>query len=109
MFIKVIGFIGDNGHSDYKGLNIDNFVAGSQVYDFDNKVCIIETNEDYTGSNPDLQVLTKEEYIEIREIMAMNSPAGQEKSEVEKLKEEINQLNQQMTVQQAAINTLLGV
>lgn len=51
-----------SGQIDYKGLDIDKFIPGSQVYAHDVTECVIATSEDYNGENPDVIELTQEEY-----------------------------------------------
>lgn len=52
----------NSGQIDYKGLDINQFVPGSQVYAYDVTECVIATSEDYNGENPDVIELTQEEY-----------------------------------------------
>lgn len=51
------------GQCDYKGLDIDKFVPGSQGYSSDVTYCIIATNEESIISNTDLLELTEAQYI----------------------------------------------
>ncbi|WP_121614802.1 hypothetical protein [Virgibacillus halodenitrificans] len=90
---KISNFIKSNGDADYKGLNINQFIAGSQAYDFENSVCLVKTREDSIPSSPDLQVLTEKEYNETKDIINSNSPAVQEETKIENLekKQEVMQ------------------
>lgn len=51
------------GEADYKGLNIQKFIAGSQVYAHDFSRCVIATNEDDFIGHPDVTELTQEQYV----------------------------------------------
>ena len=53
---------GGGGAVDYKGLDISQFVPGSQVYAYDISECVIATNEDWQGNHPDVIELTQAEY-----------------------------------------------
>jgi len=55
-----------SNQADYKGLNIDHFVPGSQCYSPGGipSYCVIATTEeDFTGSHPDLIELSEAEYM----------------------------------------------
>jgi len=52
----------NSGQIDYKGLDINQFVPGSQVYAYDVTECVIATSEDWQGDHPDVIELTQEEY-----------------------------------------------
>ena len=51
---------GGIGNADYKGLDTDLFVPGSQLYFMDH--CYIKTTEDLGTSYKDVKVVTDEEY-----------------------------------------------
>lgn len=101
-YLKIVNFIEPNGDADYKGLDIQQFVAGSQFYDFDNKVCIIITATDDIPNHEEIITLDESQYNDIKTAIEASSASTQEKSELEQLKE-------QVAAQQAAINILLGV
>jgi len=61
MYLKLIN-MNYNGKVDYKGLDLKKFIAGTQVYDIDNKVFLVKTNENVNLTNEILSV-TEEEYI----------------------------------------------
>lgn len=89
IYVKVINYI-DRGLADYKGMDIDSIVPGTQVYDDLGVRCVVG----YHGAipdNADLEVLTESEYLAEREDIIANIPPGldpleQMKIEVEKLK-----------------------
>lgn len=51
---------GGSGSADYKGLNIDCFVPGSQLYFKD--YCYVKTTEDLSSAYKDVKVVSEEEY-----------------------------------------------
>lgn len=51
-----------DGMCDYKGLNINKFIAGSQVYDLSNNLCLIKTTEESIIQNADITILADQEY-----------------------------------------------
>ena len=52
---------------DYKGLDINLFIAGSQLYPNDVSWCAVATTEDLTNfSHPDVEIITEEEYLELK-------------------------------------------
>ena len=60
--VKISNLTGANGIADYKGLNIDLNVAGSQVYPNDENVAYLFN----TGAIPehaDIEIITEEEYL----------------------------------------------
>lgn len=67
-YFKVINFLKPDGNADYKGLEIDQFVAMTQQYDFKNGLCVIGTNQiDNLPNNDDLIELTELEYLTLSE------------------------------------------
>jgi hypothetical protein len=61
-FYKVNNLLDFMGNPSYKGLVIEEFVPGSQVYAHDASECVIATNEDFQGQHADLTLLTQEQY-----------------------------------------------
>lgn len=51
------------GQPDYKGLDINLFVSGSQVYDLEAGICFVKTNEQSAPQNSDITVLNEADYI----------------------------------------------
>lgn len=62
MLLKIKNIVGERGVIDYKGLDIDFFVAGSQYYKLDNSFCVLETTEDEIPESEDVEVLSIEQY-----------------------------------------------
>ncbi|MCY6957970.1 hypothetical protein [Clostridium brassicae] len=63
--LKIQKLIKFNGEYDYKGLNIDLFVAGSQIYfdkNIDNAYCYVKTMEDNISKYEDITEVSEEEY-----------------------------------------------
>lgn len=62
-FVKIIN-LQNNGVFDYKGIDLDKIVAGSQAYDQDNKLVYVEYSSNKIPNHSDLSVVTTEEYQE---------------------------------------------
>lgn len=67
MFIKITNLITDN-NADYKSLNVDKIISGSQVYDFTNHIAYVEYNETFTPHN-DLIEITQTEYDNVKKAL----------------------------------------
>lgn len=61
-FIKITNLFNKFGQPDYKGLDIDKFIVGSQHYDMENAVCITATTEEVIPTNTDITKLTEADY-----------------------------------------------
>lgn len=89
-YYKVEIFINEDGYCDYKGLDIDLIVAGTQVYPHDfkaNNICLMANAENIEGVN-DLIQITEKEYNELKgEILAAH-PNNEMPSEMERLQQE---------------------
>lgn len=64
-FIKINNATNQFGQWDYKGLDINQIITGSQEYQKDGTICVIATNEE-GFSNPDIFELSEVEYITLR-------------------------------------------
>lgn len=82
MFVKITNLIykgrGEkHGQADYKGIDIDNIVAGSQAYDHDDNSCTFEVHDDIESTHDDLTILSEAEhnilYNDIQNIPAKKS------------------------------------
>lgn len=96
IFLRVTTLTNSFGQCDYKGLDIDKFVPGSQVYKKDMTMCVIATTEDgELPSNPDLEIITEQQYI-------------QEKQEIiAEYQIEQQTIDQKIALMQAAIDDLI--
>lgn len=65
-FIKIEPLLNMFGQPDYKGLDINKFVPGSQMYMQDLSHCAIATTEEEIPVNAALTALTQEEYMAYR-------------------------------------------
>lgn len=68
-FYKILNLLNMFGQADYKGLDIDQFIAGGQVYytnEQNTTEALIATNENFNGVHPDLIELTESQYIDIK-------------------------------------------
>ena len=72
--IKNIKPYAGGGIIDYKGMDIEKFVPGSQVYAYDVSECVVATNENWEGSHPDVIELTQAEYTEKAEELKATYP-----------------------------------
>lgn len=78
--LKISNLVGQfGGQVDYKGLNIDQFIPGSQVYKHDFSYCIVATFEESTSLHSDVTELTPEQYsvekqVIIAEIQELTPP-----------------------------------
>lgn len=61
MFYKINNLMKGNS-ADYKGLNLELFVPGSQIYKPDLSFCVIETQEENEVIHPDLTLLDEAGY-----------------------------------------------
>lgn len=62
--VKVKNYINEDGTADYKGLDINSFVAAKQLYHpHHNEYCIIKTTEDRFQNHNDLSIVSEEEYV----------------------------------------------
>ena len=67
MFFYLVTNLKTYGAIDYKGLNIDKFIAGSQVYnDADNEFAVAST-EDFKVVHADVTKLSESDYTTYRE------------------------------------------
>lgn len=89
--IKINNLIKSNGEADYKGLDINKFIAGKQLYSSNfikNNTCMVITLEEDIPTHKDVKIVTEEEYNLFKEEIKQNSP----KTEEEILKERIASL-----------------
>ncbi len=61
MYLKIVNLL-NFGNPNYKELDINKFVAGSQVYDFENSLCYLKTEEEDIPTNPDITVIDEQTY-----------------------------------------------
>ncbi|MBS7527838.1 hypothetical protein KHM83_14230 [Fusibacter paucivorans] len=61
-YVKVKNYIMNNGTCDYKGLNIEKFVGGGQLYRRNHVDCVIATYEDTIPSHSELEEVSEELY-----------------------------------------------
>lgn len=89
-FVKISNLIQMNGIADYKGLDIDKFVPGMQLYPNlrENNICMVVTLEENIPTYKDIKIVTEEEYNLFKEEIKKDSPATEE----EILKERIASL-----------------
>lgn len=82
MFIKIKNLMNPDGNVDYKGLDIQKIVAGSQLYPLGENYCMVE----YAGSpvtHRDIIEVSESDHNALKTLMKSNQP----KSEMDELKE----------------------
>lgn len=50
------------GNADYKGLDISQFIPGSQYYPAGQNIALLATKEEVIPDHPDITVITEQEY-----------------------------------------------
>lgn len=99
-YLRINNLFNSFNQPDYKGLDIDLFISGSQVYDLEpsSNYCIIATNEENIISHSDIQIISESEYLQEKQ----NIIAKQ------KVTDPIQQLKQQVDEQAIALAALIG-
>lgn len=64
-YYKLTNVVKENGSIDYKGLNKNANVAGSQFYDLTNNFCILINSQKVTGN--DIREINQEEYETLKQ------------------------------------------
>lgn len=62
-YFKINNLLNQFGQCDYKGIDINQFVEGSQVYAKDMSCCLVATNENITTILSDVTELQESDYI----------------------------------------------
>ncbi|ACO86014.1 hypothetical protein [Clostridium botulinum] len=89
MFLKIINFIDKYGTADYKGINLDFVIPNTQIYNFEQNLCYLETDENIIKDKDDIFIITEEEYIKYKQ---------QHDKDIEESKKENIQPNQQQAL-----------
>lgn len=97
-FVKVMNLFDNQGKADYKGLDLSKIIAGTQLYPINENVAYVGYEDDEIPQHEDLQIITEEEYLQIKNEIEVNKPKTLE----EELQERIN------LMQQALDDLLLG-
>ena len=101
MFLKIENLIDKRGRADYKGLNTNDFIPGTQAYSNDFSTCYVETEETLETIPTDVTELTEQEYREaVATIRAEQEEEAKRRAELEAAKatkEEVQFLGQQLT------------
>ncbi|MBV4423254.1 hypothetical protein [Clostridium tyrobutyricum] len=63
-FVKINNFWNMFGQPDYKGLDINKFEPGSQLYPANSTYAVVATNEGLSSLPTDIEELTQEQYLE---------------------------------------------
>lgn len=105
-YLKIIN-INPKGVIDYKTLDINQFVAGTQVYDLEKGVCLVQTSQVNFEPHSDIMELTVDEYNTQVDIINAMSPQVQEKNEIDELKVENEALKASQLEQDTLIMELI--
>lgn len=75
-FLHIKNLVGPNGGNyDYKGLDIDLFIAGSQIYFNNGTEVLVITEEDVIPEHEDIKILTEQQYMDwVTEIKNIPQP-----------------------------------
>jgi hypothetical protein len=68
LFIKINNLTNQFGQCDYKGLDISQFVPGSQVYTKSFSNCAVATTQEDIPAHTDLTEMTEDEYTTYRQV-----------------------------------------
>jgi len=99
--IKIYNLIDAHGVADYKGLDLTKIIAGTQLYPINENVAYVGYEDDEIPQHEDLQIITEEEYLQIKNEIEVNKPKT--------LEEELEELKQrQALIKQALDDLLLG-
>lgn len=93
--VKVSNLMTIFNSADYKGLDINKFIAGSQIYKKDMSECAIATTEETIPAQVDLVELTEQQYVAYREAIMAEQQA------------EIVTTEQKIALMQAVIDDLI--
>ncbi|MFW5436260.1 hypothetical protein [Paenibacillus apiarius] len=102
--LKIVNIMPERGgNCDYKGLDIDKFIPGSQVYPSGTRDCYVITEEENIPEHEDITLITTEEY---EAASAAEQNVQHEPGPIEQLQEENKELRKQIDAMQLA---LLGI
>ena len=97
LFIKVSNIKTIFGSVDYKGLDLNKIVAGSQVYVDDFSSAYLATTEGSLPENVNIEIIEESEYLSVREA---------QHSEIQSEKDRLKQLEQDSLTALIAISEL---
>lgn len=63
-YIKINNFYDAFGQPNYKGLNLDEIISGSQLYPENSTYAIVATNQELTTLPMDVEEITQEQYLQ---------------------------------------------
>lgn len=87
------------GMLDYKGLDINQFVPGSQVYANDTSFVLLKTQQDNIPQHEDIMVISEVDYQTEIEMLAANRPKP--------IEQQIAEQEQRLQLIQAALDDLI--
>lgn len=76
--VKISNLYQGNGHCDYKGLDISQFIAGSQIYPSVGGYAVIKTMQVDIPAHDDIEIITEEQYNIEREAYLNSQPKSPE-------------------------------
>jgi hypothetical protein len=80
-YFKIVNLLNIFGQADYKGLDIEKFIAGSQMYKSDFSECAIATNEETIPVHPELTEISEADYITYRNLIIQEQQAQKQSTE----------------------------
>jgi len=69
--LQINNLIGLSGLADYKTLNINQIILGTQIYDFKNNIAYLDYNGEFV-EHDDIFVISEEEYNKAKETLDRN-------------------------------------
>lgn len=83
--LKVVNVAPERGGSyDYKGLDLDKFVSGSQVYPRGTRDFYVITEQEDIPEHPDIYIITEEEYKKVYDAENNREPEPHPLEEMQK-------------------------
>jgi len=102
-YIKINNLFQPDGMCDYKGLDIDKIVAGTQLYPNDENACYFQFNGSVV-SHKDVKVISLTDYQTAYEKMVDSSSQPQEPTETEILNDYIVDVDYRLTLVELGLN-----
>ena len=75
-YLKIINFVKENGQCDYKGLDIEKNIPGSQIYPINKNIAVLKYKGDLPN-HPDIIEISEEAYLQEKEEYEAELPIGE--------------------------------
>ncbi|WP_088187534.1 hypothetical protein [Desulfosporosinus sp. FKA] len=102
-YLKIVNLTNQFGQCDYKGLDIEQFVPGSQAYSTDRSYCLVTTNENITTLPIDVTELQEADYTTQRQSIISQQQAN---DPIKQLQSQNTQLQSDLAVANKSIGEL---